>query len=416
MIHDEHAYDRARVTQWLGAGHSRRSFLRHTATAGLIAATGVTAGGGRVSAAAETPPTIVKPTPESLFYLRGTNAEMRWEAMRGQGYTVPVDRFFVRNHTRTPLIDVDGWRLRLFGTGLRGAPTAAAPIEFTYRQLRSLPATTRLAVIECAGNGRSFFDTQQDQPATGTAWRLGAIGVAEWRGVRLSTVLRHAGLTPQAVDVMPEGLDPDYVSNGTNLGRVRRPMPIEKALHDVLLAYEMNGRPLPPDHGFPVRVVAPSWVGISSIKWLGHIEVSATPLLSPWNTQFYRLWGPSYPEDGVVLGRQTIKSAFELAWDERFALGSSYTLHGRSWSGHGPIRRVEVSTDGATWRPAHLSGRPQRDGWQRWHLPWRPAAAGPHTLRARASDTTGHTQPDTTPFNTQGYLFDAVVDHPVTVS
>jgi len=81
-----------------------------------------------------------------------------------------------------------------------------------------------------------------------------------------------------------------------NLGRVRRPLPVAKALHDALLAYEMNGLPLPPDHGFPVRLVVPSWVGISSIKWLGQIEVSASPLFSPWNTQFYRLFGPDYPE------------------------------------------------------------------------------------------------------------------------
>ena len=212
--------------------------------------------------------------------------------------------------------------------------------------------------MECAGNGRSFFTSQQGQSVSGTAWRLGAVGVARWRGVRLSTVLRHAGLKPEAVDVLPQGLDADFVTGGVNLGPVRRPLPIGKALDDVLLAYEMNGAPLPPDHGFPVRLVVPGWIGISSIKWLGSIEVSAQPLFSPWNTQFYRLFGPGYPADGELIGRQVVKSAFELAWNARIPAGTRTVLRGRSWSGTAPIRTVEVSTDGGhTWRRARLHRR-----------------------------------------------------------
>lgn len=420
MGHDERDYDRRRLTQWSRGpanphGLTRREFLHRTAGVGLVAGVGA-APMGSPSVGAAQPPPILKPTPEDLFYLRGTNAEMRWEAMRGHGYAVPVDRFFVRNHTRTPTIDVDSWRLRLFGSGLRGTPTAANPVEFSYRQLRALPAHTQVAVIECAGNGRSFFATQQGQAATGTAWRLGAVGVARWRGVRLATVLRHAGLSAAAVDVMPQGLDPHYVSDGTDLGPVRRPLPVAKALRDVLLAYEMNGEPLLPDHGFPVRLVVPSWVGISSIKWVGHIEVSAAPLFSPWNTEFYRLLGPTHPAEGVLLDRQTVKSAFELDWDARFTRDRRYVLSGRSWSGRGAIRRVEVSTDdGATWRRAQLADAGPRDGWRRWHIPWQPTVTGEHTVRARATDTAGTTQPDTTPYNAQGYLFDGVVRHPIRV-
>jgi Oxidoreductase molybdopterin binding domain len=119
------------------------------------------------------------------------------------------------------------------------------------------PAARRRSVvsfIECAGNGRSFFTTQQDQTLPGTPWLLGAIGVAKWRGVRLSTVLERAGLTRAAVDVMPYGLDPDFVTGGVDYGPVRRPIPVRKALDDVILAYEMNGHPLPPDSGFPSPV------------------------------------------------------------------------------------------------------------------------------------------------------------------
>jgi len=427
---DEGSYDRLRARQWLagaarGDGLSRRTLLQVSAGVGLAALTGL----GRPGRAAADPvpasadpaapadSPIVKPLPPDLFYVYGTNAEMRWEAMRGQGELVPIDRFFVRDHTRTPLIDADGWRLRVFGAGLREAPTVEQAVEFNYRDLRRMPDETITASVECAGNGRSFFTTQQNQTVSGTAWKLGAVGVARWRGVRLATVLARAGLTADAVDVMPQGLDPDWVNAGVNNGPVRRPLPIQKALHDVLLAYEMNGEPLPPDHGFPVRLIVPSWIGISSIKWLGQIEVADTPLVSPWNTQFYRLFGPGYPTDGTVITRQVTKSAFELPWDATVPAGERQLLRGRSWSGHGAIRKVEVSTDGGTvWRRALPIGPDRQHGWQRWEIPWRPATAGAYTLRARATDVTGRAQPAQAPFNTLGYLFDAVVAHPVTAA
>ncbi len=415
-LSDETAYDRVRVAQWRdGRAHlpglNRRDLLRLTAAGGLALAAAAAAPG---TAQAADP--IVKPVPPELFYVYGTNAETRWEAMRGQGYLTPIDRFFVRDHTSTPVLDAAGWRLKLFGSGLRGSPTAEAPIELSYRDLRALPSETLTAFIECAGNGRSFFTSQQGQTVAGTAWKLGAVGVARWRGVRLATVLARAGLTRHAVDVLPEGLDPDYVAAGVNLGKVRRPLPVAKALEDVLLAYEMNGQPLPPDHGFPVRLVVPSWAGISSIKWLGRIEVSATPLVSPWNTQYYRLLGPAYPADGTLVTEQVVKSAFELPWGATLTAGQPQVLRGRSWSGHGRIRRVEVSTDGVTWKPAKPISPALDRGWLQWEFPWRPRAAGEYTLRARATDVTGAAQPDVAPYNTQGYLFGAVVRHPVTVS
>jgi DMSO/TMAO reductase YedYZ molybdopterin-dependent catalytic subunit len=428
---DERGYDEARLSQWragqvAGGGFSRRDLGR--LAAGLSVAT---AGSAFTAAPAYADPghsdpahsegpvagPIVKPLPPELFTVYGSNAEMRWEAMAGQGYVVPVDRFFVRDHTSTPLLDASTWRLRLFGTGLRGSPTAQAPVEFSYADLRDMPAESLTAFIECAGNGRSFFTSQQQQTVSGTAWGLGAVGVARWRGVRLATVLRRAGLTRDAVDVMPQGLDADYVTGGVNLGPVRRPLPVAKALHDVLLACEMNGDPLLPDHGFPSRLVVPSWIGISSIKWVGRIEVSATPLFSPWNTQFYRLFGPGYPADGTLVTRQVVKSAFELAWNATLSAGQTHLLRGRSWSGNGRIRHVEVSTDGGvSWRRARPVGVGGERAWQRWEYPWRPTTPGSYTLRARASDATGVTQPDVAPYNTLGYLFGGVVAHPVTVA
>jgi DMSO/TMAO reductase YedYZ molybdopterin-dependent catalytic subunit len=419
---DEGGYDRLRLDQWLAgdarsAGISRRSLLRLSAAVGLAAGVAGTAAPSSASADPAATGPILKPLPPELFTVFGTNAEMRWEAMRDQGYLVPIDRFFVRNHTSTPVLDADTWRLRLFGAGLHGSPTAEDPVEFSYRQLRRMPAETITAFVECAGNGRRFYTTQQGQSVSGTAWGLGAVGVARWRGVRLSTVLRHAGLNRRAVDVMPSGLDPNFVTGGVDLGPVRRPFPVRKALHDVLLAYEMNGVPLPADHGHPVRVVVPSWIGISSIKWVGSIEVSDEPLFSPWNTQFYRLFGPGQPADGTLVNHQVVKSAFELAWDAALPAGRTTTLRGRSWSGNGGIRLVRVSVDGGrSWQRARPVGRASDTAWQRWEVDWRPDAPGAYELLARATDDTGVAQPDVTPYNTLGYVFGGVVRHPVTVT
>ncbi|MGW8377061.1 sulfite oxidase [Streptomyces sp. ODS28] len=420
---DEAAYDRRRLAQRLSGeararGVGRRGLLGLALAAG--AGTALPAGlPGTASArtrgtssSGNGKPGIVKPLPEDLFTVRGTNAETRFEALRGTGRHTPADRFFVRNHTSTPRLDPDTWRLRVWGSGLRGGGA-----EFTLDDLRRLPVTETTALIECAGNARSFYDTQQRQSVSGTAWRLGAVGSARWRGVRLGEVLRRAGLARNAVDVMPRGLDAPFVDDGRELGRVRRPLPLAKALDDVLLAYEMNGEPLPYDHGYPVRVVVPSWVGISSIKWLGDIEVAAEPLYSPWNTELYRLFGPAHPPGGSApLTRQTVKSAFELPWDARLPAGRPRLLTGRSWSGRGGIRSVEVSTDGgAHWTPAALHDPPRAANWTRWSLPWRPTGDGPRSLLARATDTRGTVQPERAVFNEQGYLFGAVVRHPVRV-
>ncbi|WP_229069939.1 sulfite oxidase [Actinoplanes sp. DH11] len=411
---NERGYDERRLQDFLAGrarGFTRRDLLLLTTAAGAAAAIPgpAAAAPGTTPAAAAGP--IVKPLPPELFRTLGTNAETRWSALKDQGYYVPVDRFFVRNHTSTPIIDGASWSLEVSGSGLRGGPA-----RYDLGRLRRFPAVTVPAAVECAGNGRGYFTTQQGQAVSGTAWTLGAVGVARWRGVRLSTVLRHAGLSRHAVDVQPIGLDANFVSGGVDLGPVRRPFPLAKALDDVILAYEMNGSELPADHGHPVRVIVPGWIGIASIKWVGRIEVSAEPLFSPWNTQFYRLFGPGHPAEGQPFDRQVVKSAFELEAGATFAAGTRTTLSGRSWSAAGPIRRVDVSTDGGTtWRRARFHGATPGGVWQRWELDWTPAA-GAHELLARATDVHGNTQPDVTAHNTLGYLFDAVVRVPVSAA
>lgn len=397
-LHDEHDYDRESAERW---AHrlSRRQVLRAGALAATAAAVGPTLGQAFTGRAAADVPGIVKPTPDSLFLARGTNAEMRWEAMRGQGYLTPVDRFFVRNHTATPRLDPATWRLRVHGTGVE------RELSVSYDDLLALPQVTLTRFIECAGNGRSFFGSQQGQAAAGTAWTLGAIGVAEWTGVRLSAVLERAGIKPSALDVMPVGLDDQ---------QVRRPMPRERALaDDTLVVLGMNGRTLPPDHGFPARILVPGWVGVANIKWVGSIEVSETPLQSPWNTTSYRMFGPAYPDTPLVT-TQVVKSAIEQPLPATSRPGRT-EVTGRSWSAFGRIARVEVSVDGGPWRDARLGRRNETQAWRQWSATW-VARPGQRVLRVRAADEHGNRQPDTVPFNEQGYLFGAVVDHPVAVA
>ncbi|MEU2116184.1 sulfite oxidase [Streptomyces sp. NPDC016459] len=394
---------------------ARRSLLKllaagpaASAVAGLATAAPAYAATGALAV-----PGIVKALPPEHFTVRGTNAEARFDGFADTGLLTPADRFFVRNHTSTPVLDAADWHLTLWGDGLHGR----TPVHLTYGQLRDLPCVTRTALIECAGNGRSLYTSQQGEPVTGTAWTLGAVGAARWRGARLSDVLRRAGIARDAVDLLPRGLDDPYVSGGVDHGRVRRPLPVAKAFDDVILAYEMNGEPLPYDHGFPVRLVVPSWVGIASIKWLGDIEVSTRPLASPWSTDWYRLFGTAHPEGGSTpISSQTLKSGYQLPFGATLEAGRVHRLTGRAWSALAPVRTVEVSTDGgARWRPARLLDAPRRNGWVRWTAPWNPHRTGPVTLLSRTTDTAGNTQPERAVHNTQGYLFDAVVRHPVTV-
>jgi DMSO/TMAO reductase YedYZ molybdopterin-dependent catalytic subunit len=352
-------------------------------------------------------PSILKALPPEWFVDYGSNAEMRWESVDPRSYLTPQRRLFVRNHTSTPTIDASTYRLRIHGDGVRREARLSLD---DLRRFRHVEVTT---VLECTGNGRSFFATQQGQPGSGTQWRLGAVGAVRWQGVRLADVLRAHGLRADALSVQATGLDPAYVSGGVDHGPVRRPFPVSKALDDAILAWGADGRALLPDHGYPLRLVLPGWIGVANIKWLGSLEVSTTELTSPWSTTWYNIDGP--------LTENPVRSAWELAPDAQVPTAARVVLTGRSWSGAGPIARVDVSTDGgATWQRARMhapgrSGAGKGWGWTQWSLTLHRPAPGARTLLARATDVTGRTQPDEAVWNPNGYFFDAVVRHPITI-
>ena len=399
---DEYVWERSRRL-----GLSRRRFLQLLAAGGMAAAMGgeiFPAARGAQAAPADSD-VIVKPTPPDLFndYL-GRIKEMRWEAMRPRGYLVPNELFFIVDSSRTVRVDAKAWRLRIEGSGV------LQPREFTYDEILGMPSTSVVRFVECGGNGRRFFVDSYGKPVPGAQFNLGLIGVAEWTGVPLREVLERAGLRRTARDVMPEGLDE---------AKVRRPFPIGKALaDDTLIVYAMNGQVLPSDHGFPVRVLVPGWIGVANVKWVGRIEVSEQAIYTRWNTESYVMIGPDYkpepPAKGHVLTVQNVKSAFELPWNAELATGRQL-LRGRSWSGQGKIARVDVSVDrGVSWQPARLREPNIPQAWVRWDVDWE-ARPGTYSLRARAMDERGNTQPVIVPWNEQGYLYNAVVSHPVGV-
>jgi DMSO/TMAO reductase YedYZ molybdopterin-dependent catalytic subunit len=391
---------------------SRRTVLRSAAVLGGSLAAGGLAPLGRALAGA---PAILKALPPSWFVDFGTNAEMRWDSVRTRDYLTSPSRLFVRNHTSTPTIDASTYALEVYGDGLRRPCAVGDPVALRLGDLKRVPGTKLVSTHECTGNGRSFFGTQQGTPAAGTQWTLGAVGTVEWEGVRLRDVLSRIGLAPGAVSIQATGLDPSYVSGGVDYGPVRRPFPVSKALDDALLAWGMNGEPLLPDHGYPLRLVLPGWVGIGSIKWLGSLEVSTSELTSPWNTKWYRMTGGAYPADAPPLTANPVRSAWELPWGAELEARPRTVLTGRSWSGAAPVRRVEVSIDGgSTWSRARVE-RHRQQGWSQWSWTWARPEPGTHQLMARATDAAGRTQPLETPYNDNGYFFDAVVRHPVTV-
>ena len=317
------------------------------------------------------------------------------------GWITPRDLHFVRSQNKAPEIDPDAYRLRIEGDAVK------TPIEVSLADIKKLPSRSQVNWLECAGNSRVQYERVLGKAVDSAQlpWGQGAVSNTEWTGVSLSTVLDLAEISPDAIEVMPVGLDEQNVA---------RPMPIDIARRpQTMLAYAMNGDPLPPDNGFPVRAIVPGWIGTNSIKWVGQLVVSTTPLKVKWNTASYAMHGPDYPDD-PPLTFQPIKSVVALPWEATLQAGPQ-TVRGFAWSPYGKVARVEYSLDGgATWADARLLEPNQPLAWVRWEMNWEPTP-GPYEIMTRATDETGNTQPDSVNWNSLGYLYCAVVSHPVTV-
>ncbi len=349
-------------------------------------------------------PHVIKPVPNEFFSPKGTGTDFETRPSAYDGFIISNERFYIRSHSPTPNIDVNTWKLSIFGTGVHES------VELTYEQLEAMPQVTLTRTIECAGNGRRFYKEYFGVEAEGGQWRTGAMGCAEWTGVRLRDVLERAGLKTSAQNVMPIGLDDHEVA---------RPMPIDKAMQDdTLLVLKMNGETLPIDHGFPVRALVTGWTGTASIKWIGRIQVAEEALYSPYNTIEYVMVGPEYPMEYPALGpaitEMPVMSALDLDWPGEVSWDTK-TIQGRAFAGEGRVREVVYRIDDGQWRTAELIGPDIEGCWRQWQFEWEPTP-GKHEIRVRATDDRGRTQPNSVPWNHHGYLYNAVVAHPVTVS
>jgi DMSO/TMAO reductase YedYZ molybdopterin-dependent catalytic subunit len=269
--------------------------------------------------------------------------------------------------------------------------------------------------MECAGNGRALLEPRPvSQP-----WLAEAVGTAEWTGVRLSTLLEEAGVDDGAQEVVFTGLDRG-VEGGVEQLYERSLTVADATRDDVLLAYACNGRPLPPQHGFPLRLVVPGWYGMTSVKWLQRITVVDEPFTGYQMVTGYRMRSNS-DDPGTPVTRIEPRSLLvppgipDFMTRRRFAEPGRQRVEGRAWSGWGPITEVEVSTDGgATWEPATVGEAPGPAAWAPFAFDW-DATEGDHILTARAHDATGRTQPDAPPWNVGGYSNNALQRIPVTV-
>lgn len=319
--------------------------------------------------------------------------------------TTPNDLFYVRNHFPTPTLNADSWRLRVVGAVER-------ELTLSLADLRGMTSRNVTMTLECAGNSR----TSLNPAVRGVQWANGAVSTAEWTGVSLMDVLNRAGLRQAAVDVILEGADRGEITAEPRTPGViqySRSLPIAKARQQsVILAHRMGGGDIPANNGFPVRAIVPGWYGMASVKWLSRIVVSDRPFNGYFQSLDYSIFER---RDGAVtvrpLSEMQVKSIIvQPTAMQRIAPNTAVDVRGIAWTGESAITRVELSSDeGRTWSQARLQGDARANCWRQWTFNWRtPAQAGRVSLRARATDARGNTQPLTRDTDRRNYMINHV--------
>jgi DMSO/TMAO reductase YedYZ molybdopterin-dependent catalytic subunit len=329
------------------------------------------------------------------------NAEAPPEALDGE--ITPTDLHYVRSNFALPTHD---------GT-LEIGGAVEHPTTVTLDDLRALPARERAVTLECAGNGRL-----QTRPLPiGEPWGDYAVSTARWTGALLHDVLEQVHPAPEGADVRFSGADagayhlnPVLADTDRNDLRFVRALPLALAADlaaEILIAYEMNGEPLRPDHGAPFRLIVPHWYAVASVKWLQRIDVLTEPFAGEFQTGHYMYEWPDREPEAVSLMRVRARITAPAAGSilER----GTHTVRGKAWSGTGPVTGVDVSLTGeGDWHPARVEPPSGPYHWQDWSFDWAAGDVGRHTLRARATDAAGHIQPEVPPWNRLGYGNNAI--------
>ena len=325
------------------------------------------------------------------------NAETPLELL--DEFVTPTPLFYLRSNFPVPDIRTDSWQLVVDGEVER-------PLALSYSELMSLSARDLTVTIECAGNGRSNLRPK----AEGEQWSYGAVGNAVWTGTPLRTILEMAGINPPALEVICIGADRGALPDGTGEGAFERSLTLETATaQDTLLAWAMNGKPLTAAHGYPLRLIVPGWYGMTSVKWLRQITVSAKPFAGFYQRERYVM-----VRDGVEPGSGNPRQTPVTRMEPRALITSPVDgsrlepgpvrISGVAWSGSATIERVALSLDGGTkWTPAKLVGPNHRYGWRRWEYDWEPKNRGWYQLVVRTTDAKGNTQPAEATWNKLGY-------------
>jgi sulfane dehydrogenase subunit SoxC len=337
--------------------------------------------------------------------LAARNHGMPLESLRWD--ITPPGLHYLLIHYDIPAIDPTTFELVIDGL-------VRTPLSLGLDAIRNRPQVSAVVTIECAGNGRArLLPRPVSQP-----WLFEAVGTARWGGTLLSDLLHETGIAEEAVDVVFTGAD-----HGIERGfeqDYQRALPIAEAMReDVLLAYEMNGAPLPPQHGAPLRLVVPGWYGMAHVKWLRRITVVSEPF-DGFQMRAYRL-RDSPDQPGVPLTRIEPRALLvppgfpDFMSRRRVVKSGPVRIEGRAWSGWAPVSMVEVSIDGGdTWEPADLEPAQASDGWARWTWTWQ-AELGSYVLSCRATDASGRTQPLSQRWSRGGFANNTIQRVPVTV-
>lgn len=372
---------------------SRRGFLIAT---GSVLTTALV----RTPSGAQAPPAPPVPGKERLILRspRPVNLETRLADLTD--YHTPESLFFVRNNYDTPPFDPGRWALRLEGE-------LDNPVVLRLDDLQKLPVISQDVTLECAGNGRSFHQPR----ASGIQWEYGAVGTQRFTGVRLADVLALAKLRPAARHIAFDGADKPPTPQGPDF---IRSVPRWKAEEGhTMLAWEMGGRPIPHLHGGPVRVIVPGFVGSASMKWVERIMALTEEFNGFYMKSNYT--APRADNDKEVYSLQSleVKSIIVRPAEGAKLAAGRVTAWGWAWSGEGELTGIDVSTDGGkTWTAGTFAGEWHRYSWRKWEHSW-DAAAGRHTVMARATDSLGRIQPMSRAANRLGYRWNVI--HAVTI-
>ena len=339
--------------------------------------------------------------------LAARNHGMPLEALRSQ--LTPLGLHYLLTHYDIPFVDPGTWQLEV-------AVGDGDPLRLSLDDLRARPARTLPVTLECAGNGRTLMSPR----AISQPWVNEAVGTAEWTGTPLAALLEEAGVRDGAVEIVFTGIDKG-VEGGAEQ-HYARSLTVEQALRgDVLVAYAINGVDLPPQHGYPARLLVPGWYGMASVKWLASITAVDVPFTGYQQARAYR-WKEGPDDPGIPLSRIAVRSLMvppgvpEFPSRQRHLGVGACEVTGRAWSGAAPIGRVEFSADGGTsWDDAELDAPLGEYAWRGWRHRWDVPAPGDYEVCCRATDAEGNTQPDAPVWNLGGYVGNAIQRVPVTV-